>query len=74
MYLYQQQIEENKPVSSSAIVEALAEGEWDVLYFAKEKQIAKLIEAGRIDEDFASRQQSYSEEMRCMLGDLGRCS
>jgi hypothetical protein len=70
MYLYQQQIEEKKPVSSSAIVEALKEGEWDVLYFAKEAQIDKLIEQGRIDEDFSSRKQDFDEEMRAMMSEF----
>lgn len=71
MYLYEIQIEERKPVSSSAIVEALAEGAWDVLYFAKEAQIDKLIDEGRIDEDFSSRKQDYDEEMRCMKAEFG---
>lgn len=48
----------------------LNSGNWDALYFATESQISKLIEAGRIDEDFASRHQEYREEMRCMMEEL----
>ena len=42
-------------------------GNWDALYFVTEKQIDRLIETGRIDEDFSSRHQDYAEEMRCLI-------
>ena len=69
-YLYQQQIEESVKVSTSAVLEALNEGEWDVLYFAKEEMITELIDEGRIDEDFGTRYQVYQEEMRSMMSEF----
>ena len=65
---YQQCIESGKRVTLKAIVEALASNDWDVLYFSSEEQISQLIEAGRIDEDFASRHFQYAEEMSVMMG------
>ena len=40
---------------------------WECLYLASEEQICKLIDQGKIDEDFFSRHQDYQEEMRCMM-------
>jgi len=64
---YQKLIEAGKKVSLKSIVEALAANDWDVLYFSSEEQVAQLIDAGRIDEDFASRHFQYAEEMAHLM-------
>lgn len=48
----------------------LNNGDWDALYFATEKQINKLIDDGKISEDFSSRYEDYQEEMRCMAAEF----
>jgi len=53
-----------KKINLTDIADDLNAGNWDALYYASEAQIHKLIDANRIDEDFASRHQEYSEELR----------
>jgi len=64
--LVEQLIEQQKPITLVAIATDLNSGNWEALYFATEKQIDKLIDTNRIDEDFGSRHQDYQEEMRCL--------
>jgi len=45
----------------------LNNGDWDALYYATEEQVARLIDSGRISEDFFSRHQDYQEEMRVVM-------
>jgi hypothetical protein len=59
-------IEQKKPITLEAIAFDLNNDNWDALYFATEEQISKLINSGKIDEDFDSRHQDYQEEMRCL--------
>ena len=66
-FKYVAQIKANKPVTIAAIIEALNEHDWEVLYYAKEDQISTLIDQGSISEDFISRWDDYQEEMRCMM-------
>ena len=56
-----------KKITLTDIADDLNAGHWDALYYASEAQIHKLIDANRIDEDFASRHQDYSEELRWQL-------
>ena len=51
------------------IATQLNAGDWEPLYTATEDQISNLIDEGEISEDFYSRHQEYSEEMRCMMAD-----
>tara|TARA_R100001377_G_C3140719_1_gene92574 strand:- start:258 stop:446 length:189 start_codon:yes stop_codon:yes gene_type:complete len=52
------------------IASKLNNGDWEPLYFATEKQIDTLIEAGKINEEFYSRHQDYQEEMRGMMAEM----
>ena len=42
----------------------------EILYFATEQQIAKLIDSGKISEDAFSWSQTKLEEMRCMMAEF----
>lgn len=59
-----------QPITLDAIESDLNGGEWDALYYATEKQITALIDAGRICEDFFSRHQDYQEEIRVMMNQV----
>ncbi len=58
-----------KPTLMSIEYDLNESDDWECLYFASEEQIDKLINQGRIDEDFGSRHQNYQEELRCMLNE-----
>jgi hypothetical protein len=58
-----------KPTMNDIAID-LNSGDWDALYFATEKQINKLIDEGKISEDFSSRYEDYQEEMRCMTAEF----
>jgi hypothetical protein len=62
-------INAGKKINLSDIADDLNAGHWDALYYATELQINKLIDANRIDEDFAARHWDYAEEMHCMMRD-----
>ncbi len=66
----EQAIESGKKVTLSAIESDLNTGNWNALYFASEPQIDKLIESGKIDEDFSCRYQDYQEELRIMMSEF----
>ena len=66
---YQELIKSGKKVTLGSIVDALDAGEYDVLYFSSEAQIARLIDAGKIDEDYSSLHFMYLEEMAFMMGE-----
>lgn len=59
-----------QPITLDVIAADLNAGEWDALYYATEEQIAALIDAGRICEDFFSRHQEYQEEMRVIMNQV----
>lgn len=61
-----------KKINLTDIADDLNEGNWDALYYATEAQVHKLIDANRIDEDFASRHQEYAEEMNYLTRQLRR--
>lgn len=67
----EQRIEAGKEPTLESIETDLNNDEWDALYYASEEQINKLIDQGRIDEDFFSRHDNYQEELRCMMAELG---
>lgn len=67
MSMTEKQIDNGQPVTLDAIAADLNNGDWDALYYATEVQISKLIDAGRISEDFFSRHQDYQEEMRVLM-------
>jgi len=66
----EQAIESGKKVTLSAIESDLNTSNWNALYFATDCQINKLIESGKIDEDFFCRYQDYQEEMRVMMNEF----
>ena len=67
--LVETKIEAGQEFTSDDVATDLNSGNWDALYFAKERMILDLIEANRIDEDFYSRHQEYQEEMRIMVAE-----
>ncbi len=68
--LVETKIEQRKRITLVDIETDLNSGNWDALYFAKEKQIDSLIRQGRISEDFMARHDNYQEDMRCMLAEI----
>jgi hypothetical protein len=66
----EQAIEAGRKITLSMIESDLISGNCDALYFATEKQIVRLIDTGRIDEDFYSRWDQYQEDMRCMMSEI----
>lgn len=70
MSITENRISEGKKVTLNSIATDLANGDWDALYYATEEQIRKLIDSGRICEDFLSRHQDYQEEMRVMMNEV----
>lgn len=66
----EQLIEVGKKITLSAIESDLNSDNWDALYYASETQIRKLIESGKIDEDFFTRHQNYQEEMRVLMNEF----
>ena len=66
----EQRINEGKKVTLEVIETDLNSGNWDALYYATEEQISKLIDSGRICEDFFSRHQDYQEEMRQLMNQV----
>jgi len=64
MSIHETRINNDQKLKLQDIVIDLSNNDWDVLYFATEKQINTLIDRGDIDEDFSSRHQEYQEELR----------
>ncbi len=67
MGITDKRISEGKKATLDSIAIDLTNGDWNALYYATEDQISKLIDSGRICEDFFSRHQDYQEEMRVMI-------
>ncbi len=65
----EQQIDNGKAVTESAVLTDIQDGNMDCLYFATEGHIDSLIEKGKISEDVASQHQDHQEEMRGMMAD-----
>ena len=70
MSITENRISEGKKATLHSIATDLTNGDWDALYYATEEQIIKLIDSGRICEDFVSRHQDYQEEMRVMMNQV----
>ena len=62
----EERIEKGQSVTLESIEADIKNDCWNALYYATEEQISKLIDQGRISEDFFSRHQDYQEEMRCL--------
>ena len=70
MGITDKRISEGKKATLDSIATDLTNGDWDALYYATEEQISKLIDSGRICEDFLSRHQDYQEEMRVLMNQV----
>lgn len=70
MSITENRISEGKKATLDSIAIDLTNGNWDALYYATEEQIIKLIDSGRICEDFFSRHQYYQEEMYVMMNQV----
>lgn len=64
-----ERIEEGLKPTLASILNDIKNDDWSCLYFASDIQIGKLINSGKICEDFFSRHQNYQEEMRCMFAE-----
>ncbi len=70
MSITEQRISEGKKATQESIATDLNNGDWDALYYATEDQVTRLIDSGRISEDFFSRHQDYQEEMSMMMNEV----